>query len=35
MLATIRDDHEDYLGAPMSIILGLWADQRKSSKQKL
>jgi hypothetical protein len=35
MLATLKDEHENYLDAPMSIILGLWTEQRKSSRQKI
>jgi hypothetical protein len=35
MMATLKDDYENYLDAPMSIILGLWAEQKKSSRQKI
>lgn len=35
MIATLKDQHENYLDAPMSIIIGLWAQQKKSSRQKI
>jgi hypothetical protein len=35
LMATLKDEHENYLDAPMSIILGLWVEQRKSSRQKI
>jgi hypothetical protein len=35
VLAALREEHEDFLGAPMSLILGLWAEQRKPNRQKI
>ena len=34
ILAALKDEHEEYLGAPMSLILGLWGETRRG-KQKL
>jgi hypothetical protein len=35
ILATLKEDHEDLLGAPMSIILGVWSEQKRSNRQKI
>jgi hypothetical protein len=35
VLAALKDDHENYLDAPMSLLLGLWAEPRRSARQKI
>ncbi len=35
LLAALRDDHENYLDAPMSLLLGLWAEPKRPARQKI
>lgn len=35
LIAALREEHQEYLSAPMSIVLGLWAEPKKSYKQKI
>ena len=35
IMATIKDQHQEYFNAPMSVIMGLWGDQRLKRKQKI
>jgi hypothetical protein len=32
-MASMRDEHEEYLSAPMSIILGLWSEGKRHKKK--
>ena len=34
-MAALREDHDNYLDAPMSLILALWTHQRRPNKQKI
>lgn len=34
-MAALREDHDNYFDAPMSLILALWTHQRRSNKQKI
>lgn len=34
-MATIKDEHQEYFNAPMSIILGLWGQPKQKRKQKI
>lgn len=34
IMAAIKDDYQEYLGAPMSVLLGLWGETKKK-KQKI
>lgn len=34
-MGTLRDEHQEYFDAPMSVILGLWGEQKAKRKQKI
>lgn len=34
-MATIKDEHQEYFNAPMSVIMGLWGEQKQKRKQKI
>lgn len=34
-MTVLKEDHEEYFSAPMSLILGLWVEQKKLQKQKI
>lgn len=35
LMAALRDDYQNYLDAPMSLLLGLWAEPKRSARQKI
>ena len=35
LVAALREEHENYLEAPVPLIMGLWAEQRRPSRQKI
>lgn len=35
IMGTIRDEHQEYFNAPMSVILGLWGEVKAKRKQKI
>lgn len=34
-MATFKDEHQEYFDAPMSVLMGLWGEQKPKRKQKI